>query len=213
MKHKIYGNFSKKNGFIYRTETYIQIGESKDIIGSCVLCNPGSAKLHDPIEQKKLEDYEENYDYPSRMRATEDDTMKQLIKIIKGSGLYEDGGRFLIHNLFTLRNSNMTEALIQMKDPNIDRNLLYKDYVDYINIQKEIPWTIIGWGCENNAALKGKKNEWLEYINENKVINIGYKHKNMPHYYHPLPRGHSKRKNYVEIMVDQLNNLLAEARG
>lgn len=211
MQHKVYGTFTKRNGFIYRTETFIKIGESDDIIGSCILCNPGSASLHDPLKQKKLENHKGNDDYVVDGEIMKEDaTIRQLIEILKGAGLYEGGGRFLIHNLFTLRNSRMPDALIQMQDPGIDSNLLYKDYDDYINLPKDIPWTIIGWGCDKNSTLKSKKKEWLQYMSEKGAVNVGYKHKDNPHYYHPLPPIHSKKEEYVDIMVNQLKSRLAK---
>lgn len=54
MTFKAYGTFIKKDGFIYHTDIYLQFGESENIIGACVLCNPGSSYFMDKNEEEKL---------------------------------------------------------------------------------------------------------------------------------------------------------------
>lgn len=208
MNIQVKGTFTKRKGFIYRTETFIQFGDCEEIIGSCILCNPGSARLDNKKEQKELEDYFDEDDYIVTGKIYEDDTIKQLIKILKRSEACKDGGRFLIHNIFTLRNGNMDKALKEFIDTNIDKDLLYKDYDDYIKLQKDIPWTLVGWGCKDNKALNSIKRQWLYNLGENKVTTLGYRHDKDPHYYHPLPRGKSKCLEYVDIASGQLIDLL-----
>lgn len=208
MDIQVKGTFTKRKGFIYRTETFIQFGDSKEIIGSCILCNPGSARLDNKKIQKELEDYFDEDDYIVHGKIYEDATIRQLIKILKTSEAYKDGGKFLIHNIFTLRNGNMDSALKEFIDPDIDENLLYKDYEDYLKIQEDIPWTLIGWGCKDNKVLNNIKREWKHNLNVNEVKTIGYKHKKNPHYYHPLPMIYDKRQEYIDIASAQLISLL-----
>lgn len=211
MDIQVKGTFTKRKGFIYRTETFIQFGDCEKIIGSCILCNPGSARLEDKEEQKKLEDYCRDNDYIIKGKIYEDATMKQLIEILKISKACKDGGKFLIHNIFTLRNGNMDKALKEFVDPSIDEELLYKDYNDYTALQDQIDWTLIGWGCKDNKVLNNIKREWINNISENEVSTIGLKHHKDPHYHHPLPMIYDKRKEYVNIASAQLIDLLKES--
>ncbi|WP_139903447.1 hypothetical protein [Clostridium thermarum] len=41
----MYGTFVKYGMGIYRPATYLQWGNSENIIGACVMCNPGIAAL------------------------------------------------------------------------------------------------------------------------------------------------------------------------
>ena len=65
MASRVFGKFIKKNGYIYRTDTYMQFGDSDDIIGGCVLCNPGSSTLKDS-ELWRNREYETDYEYNSQ---------------------------------------------------------------------------------------------------------------------------------------------------
>lgn len=208
MNYKIYGTFTNNKGFIYRTDTFIQFGESEQIIGSCVLCNPGSSELHNENDQKRLEEYDGEDNLVIHDEAKEDSTMKQLIKIIKGVKEIPEEGRFLIFNLFTLRNGNMDDALKQFKHHDIDRKLLYRDYEDYTNLKTNLPWVLIGWGCKNNSRLNKIKRQWLSDISESNLPNTGYEHKKSPHYYHPLPRIHSKKLEYMDYIISKLEKLV-----
>lgn len=208
MNHRIFGRFTKTKGFIYRTDTFIQFGDSEEIIGSFALCNPGSSRLDDSKEQKRLEEYNGHDDYIVEGELKSDPAMKQLIKIIEKSNALEKEGRFMIYNLFTLRNAKMSEALKQFIDPNIDKELLEKDYKDYRAMKNKLPWTLIGWGCKDDLKLNKMKIKWLDYIAENKLNKLGYKHKKSPHYYHPLPMVFKKRIEYIEYIVPKLDELI-----
>lgn len=126
MDFKVYGKFVKKGDFIYRTDTYMQFGESEDIIGACVLCNPGASSFKDKSEEEK----------------------------------------FMIFNTFTIRNSNMSEAKKLLKDSAVDKELLFIDYKRYKDKYSEIPYILVGWGCEDYKSLKNEKNKWLSFIKE-----------------------------------------------
>lgn len=205
---KICGKFTKRKDFIYRTDTYIQFGESDEIKGSFVLCNPGSSSLKDIEEQKKLKDYEGVEDYIITGELKEDPTMEQLIKILKGIGLDKKEGRFPIYNIFTLRNGNMDSAIKEIKGEDTDKELLDKDFHDFMESEMSIPWTVVGWGCKSDGNLNRIKKKWLEYLEENDVDFIGYKHDNNPHYYHPRPQIKKKKEEYLEIITEKLGSLL-----
>ena len=210
MNIQVKGTFTKRKGFIYRTETFIQFGNCEKIIGSCILCNPGSARLDDKKEQENMEDYFDEDDYIVTGKIYKDATMKKLIEILKRSEACKDGGKFLIHNIFTLRNGNMDKAIKEFIDPNIDENLLYKDYDDYIKLQKEIDWTLIGWGCKENKVLNNIKRQWMDNLHENKVKIIGCEHKIKPHYYHPRPQLKLKQEEYIDLASRQIVDLLGK---
>ncbi len=209
MEIKICGKFTKRKGYIYRTDTYIQIGKSKKLKGAFILCNPGSSSFEDSEKQKKLEAHEGEDDYYSDVgRLKADPTIEQLLKIIKGADLDKEGGKFPIYNIFTLRNGNMNSAIGNLDDINIDKELLQKDYYNFIDNKDRIPWNIVGWGCKDNKRLNGIKREWLDYLIANDVNFIGYEHKNRPHYYHPRPQIQEDREKYVKRLTKKLNNLL-----
>ena len=114
MESRAYAIFTKKKGEIYRTETYMQFGQSDAIIGACILCNPGSCKLKDKRLQAKLE-ASEVCEF-IKHEATRDDTMRQLEQIL--TQMYGEAlqGRFMIYNLFTLKNADMQQAANLLAD-------------------------------------------------------------------------------------------------
>lgn len=213
MEMKVYGIFTKRKGFIYRTKTYLQFGESDKIIGSCVLCNPGSSVPKDPIEKEELLNYTGDNDYVFKGELVPDTTMKQLCKILENVGwdklgINENGGRFLIHNIFTLRNGNMNHAIKEFENQDIDKELLFKDYKDYMELEESIPWTLKGWGCEDKVVIRNKKRKWLRLLNEKEALAIGYKHKDDPHYYHPAPHLKGQKEECLEVLTRKIKAIL-----
>lgn len=205
MEHKVFGTFVKSDGYIYRTDTYIQFGKFKKIIGACVLCNPGSASLSDSSAQESLEKF--NGYKVIQGEVKDDNTIRQLIKILKG--VYGEGleGQFLIFNLFTLRHPHMDTALKLLKNKNIDKELLNKDYFDYKEKESSIPWTLVGWGCKKNKDLDELKTRWQGYLKDNNLTHVGKEHKDPIHFYHPLPPIYDKQLEYVDLMISKLNDL------
>ena len=102
----------------------------------------------------------------------------------------------------------MKDALKQFKHCDINEKLLYKDYEDYTSPKSNLPWILIGQGCENNSTLNRIKRQWLSDIKENKLLNTGYEHKKDPHYYHPLPHLVSKRIEYLDHIIPKIDELL-----
>lgn len=206
MEAKVYGTFTKSNGLIYRTKTYIQFGQSEEIIGACVLCNPGSATLKNQIDKDNLERFE-GYKV-TQGEVKDDNTIRQLIKILRGKGGEKLKGRFLIFNLFTLVHPDMEYALTLLKDKAIDIHLLDEDYFNYKEKRSSIPWILVGWGCKKNGDLNKLKDKWLECLKKDGINLLGKKHKVSPHYYHPLPRIYVKQTEYVEEAISQINDLV-----
>ncbi len=139
-KVKAYGRFTKRGKYIYRTSTYLQWGESDEIIGACVLCNPGEAK---PKERDII-----NLENDQEQLLDLDRTMKEVIKILEA--IHENQtfeGRFHIYNLFTLRNSKMKEVLQEFNKME-HNDILYKDFEYFKANIHHIPWVLLAWGCE-----------------------------------------------------------------
>lgn len=208
MGFKVYGKFIKKDSFIYRTDTYMQFGESEDIIGACVLCNPGASSFKDKSEEEKLQRYAGEREYEGEGELKPDATMKQIGEILKNA--YDDKleGKFMIFNTFTIRNSNMSEAKKLLKDSAVDKELLFIDYNRYKDKYSEIPYILVGWGCEDYKNLKNEKNKWLSFIKEKNITYIGIQAKKPPHYYHPLPHIKEKQEEYKRNIYEQYIDLL-----
>lgn len=83
--------------------------------------------------------------------------MKQIGEILKNA--YDDKleRKFMIFNTFTIRNSNMSEAKKLLKDSAVDKELLFIDYKRYKDKYSEIPYILVGWGCEDYKSLKNEK--------------------------------------------------------
>ncbi|MEJ6949380.1 hypothetical protein [Natronospora cellulosivora (SeqCode)] len=206
MEAKVYGTFIKKDGYIYRTDTYMQFGESDDIIGACVLCNPGSSTLKGKKLQRKLEQ-ETDYKFLHR-EVTKDKAMEQLEKILQESYSGRLLGKFIIYNILTLRNPNMDKTLQISNNETLDYELLHKDFEDCKVNSENIPWLLIGWGCKDNKKLDKLKEYWLKFIKEESFQHLGLKGKNEPHYYHPLPRIYIKQIEYRESIIKQHEELM-----
>lgn len=57
---KAYGTFTKIGEHVYRTDTYLQFGDSYELIGAPALCNPGSARVLNESIEEKLINYNED---------------------------------------------------------------------------------------------------------------------------------------------------------
>lgn len=211
MEAKVYGTFIKKDSHIYRTDTYMQFGESDDIIGACVLCNPGSSTLKDKNLQRKLEQ-ETDYIFLHR-EVTKDNAMGQLEKILQESYSHKLLGKFIIYNILSLRNPNMNKTIQILNNETLDHELLYKDFEDCKVNAKNIPWLLIGWGCKENIKLNSLKRSWLKYINEEAFQQLGIKGRREPHYYHPLPRIYKKQIEYRRSIMKQHKRLMQKNKN
>ncbi len=197
-----YGTFTKIGDYIYRTDTYLQFGDSENLIGACVLCNPGSAELGDKNEMKKLIEYNDSESYEISGELKVDPAMRQLIEILEGAYGKKLDGIFRIYNLFTLRNSDMKSAINCIKDNVVDPTMVFKDYDDFANESLDETLVLTAWGVSDLKLLRDKKYSWLKLINKKNSKEIG-KLKEGPHYYHPTPHSHDDKKAFVRYIIDQ----------
>ena len=209
---KAYGKFVKKDGFIYRTNTYLQFGESDRVIGACILCNPGSSSLLDKKKEEELLNYQGESQYEVKGELKLDPTMSQLKDIFLKTYDNELEGRLKIFNVFTIRNAKMSEAKKLLVNEWVDNDLLFQDFNKYKDqyTNKSFLHTLIGWGCDDFSALKREKKRWLAFINDNNVTQVGIDHANSPHYYHPLPQLVEKRIDYKNEICKQYISILKE---
>ena len=135
----------------------MQFGQSDAIIGACILCNPGSSSLKAKVFEVKLE-ANEACEF-IKHEVTRDDTMQQLEQIL--TQMYGEAlqGRFMIYNLFTLRNADMQQAANLLADGRNTQELIIKDFNDFKAHVQAIPWLLIGWGCESNKKLNNIKKQ------------------------------------------------------
>lgn len=204
---KAYGTFIKRDGHIYRTNTYMEFGHSKKIIGACVLCNPGSS-LPLNFEQKEL--LIKGVECTMDAEVVVDDTMEQLITILTNIYGEELEGRFHIFNLFTLRDGDMKSAAKTLNSLYSNEEILRKDLADFTSRASLFPWVLLGWGCKQGSILNELKANWNREIEHHNKITIGIKGKEELDYWHPLPRIFANRMEYVKGIVDQYKKI---ARG
>ncbi len=206
---KAYGTFTKIGDYIYRTDTYLQFGDSEELLGACVLCNPGSAKAHDDsIENKIL-----SFNGPGNLelkdvKLKEDATMRQLNDILVGIHKEKLEGRFKIFNLFTLKEPKMKIAINLIKNKKLEEEeMLYKDFKDFQKLQLDHNKIILSaWGVDDSMILRDLKCNWNNLINNIQAKKLG-KFKEKSHYYHPLPQLQDDKIAYVNYIIDQYFNL------
>ena len=204
MSVKAYGTFIKKDGHIYRTNTYIEFGQSSHILGGCILCNPGSSL---PVLKEEKQLLEKNNNCDMDTEVVVDATMKQLATILTKIYGEELEGRFYIFNLFTLRDGNMDSAVNKLRILYPEETLLVKDLDDFISMASSLPWVLKGWGCNKSSQLKVLKALWNVEIKKHNNITIGIKGKDLLHYWHPLPQIYNDKIYYVEEIVNQYKTI------
>ncbi len=199
------GWFIRKGNNIFRTQAYLQWGNSTTTLGTVLMLNPGNAKLHsyELIENEYTEGI-----------IDLDPTMKRLIELIQQ--MYQDKaleGRVYIYNLFTLRNPKSKEALAEFNYIyQIDKELLCgfpKEREEFIKEIKQTPWFLIGWGCgEDTERLREEKEKWLQLIKEANVPILGKKGISKYAWYHPRPQLVADQIMYREYIIKQYQQLI-----
>lgn len=202
---KALGTFIKKENNIFRTEAYIQWGNSDSILGSVLMLNPGSAKL----QFKNCLNNSTTHD-----EIIIDPTMTSLIKLVEE--LYEkvEGleGRLYIYNLFPLQNPSSKDAvknfeLLWKENEELVKSLPKKREI-LLDKFKKSPWILIGWGCgKSSDNLSFVKNEWLSLIKESGTPIIGKMGKDELSFYHPRPHIQSKQIEYRNEIKAQYNKI------
>lgn len=201
---KAYGTFTKIGDYIYRTDTYLQFGETKDLIGACVLCNPGSAKaFEDSIEKRLLSFQGPGNLVINDVRLKEDATMNQIKNILEGIFSVDVKGTFRIYNLFTLKEPKMNIAIKLKKSNELNEEMLYKDFEDFNKLQLDDEKILLrAWGVDDAKILRDLKRDWDRLISNTKAKKLG-KFKEESQYYHPLPRLQDHKIAFVEYIIDQ----------
>lgn len=193
---KAYGAFIKKGIHIYRTEAYIQFGESKNIISTFVMLNPGKAKFVTNTLSENMEVVGE---------VSLDRTMQAIVELVKklhGTNEVESiQGQIKIYNLFPLQNAKANDAIDEFEElwfeqePLVTR--LPKDRADLLRELKSSPWVLLGWGCGRSPkALNLIKEQWIDLIAKGLLT-----------YYHPRPHLHSQELDYRNELYEQYKML------
>lgn len=120
---KIYAQYFEDSKLYYRKNTILQFGNSWNLIGSIILINPGSAApITNEINDTDLEYLKRHNDklISSHWSMFKPDaTIIQIEKIFNGCYVRKQrelNGVIQLFNLFNLKNPNLKQALIQVKD-------------------------------------------------------------------------------------------------
>lgn len=183
---------------IYRTNTYIQFGSSRQSLGAVVMLNPGSSSLQKEA-QKKLMMNGSHTDETSL-----DNTMKQLVQFMKSTHPQLQG-RLHLYNLFYVRNTANIEAIELFeilkttgKYPTITLPSLLE--------MSQHPWILMGWGIEKRRRWKffeEEKREWRQLIEDSGIPHFGILSDNNE-FYHPCPNGPAKAERLRQL-IDAFN--------
>lgn len=202
---KALGTFIKKGENIFRTEAYIQWGNSNSILGSVLMLNPGSAKLQFPSLTSNS---------PISGEIIIDPTMEALIKLVEELHEKAEGfeGRLYIYNLFPLQNPRSSDAVKNFEVLWGENEQLVKSFPKKRDILldrfKKSPWILIGWGCgKGSDNLNFVRNEWLSLIKESCTPIVGKMGKDKLDFYHPKPHLQSQQIEYREDIKAQYNEI------
>ncbi|MFS0920106.1 hypothetical protein [Brevibacillus sp. 179-C 1.1 NHS] len=188
---KAFATFRKQRGVVYRTSTYIQWGSdcsAQPSLGSCLLLNPGAAKL-------SRERPAPNHTVMGQ--TTLDPTMQQLIRLTES--IYEGRaltGRLHIYNLFSVQNTSSVDAIPRLEQLIEEgETTLASQLVSIQELQKH-PWLLLGWGCLQRRSWRhfsSLKEMWNRQILAAGIPTFGKRCSNGMDYYHPCPRLHSMK--------------------
>lgn len=152
---KVYAEYIEEDGFLYRRNTFLQFGNSWELIGSAVLANPGSAKPISPASDEILTLVSRFYEKWRKEEKAQpehwnefspDSTMRFVEKIFNGWYIgksVELNGVIQLFNTFNIKNQNLQEAVTQI---GVNSGLLfsynvYKYFNDkptYFGFSKEV---------------------------------------------------------------------------
>jgi len=227
MLPKAFGEFSRKDDHIYRTEARLVWGGSGRNLGLVIMLNPGSSKLLNNNIWKNLVDKKIDQ---ADGELLLDDTMKALAIILEKVYPCLDG-ILHIRNLFNIRNSDSADALALYGQHSkgtikLDATLLHSDFKDllvagngYKNFTSiDNPWIWLGWTVEDKKFLNLRKREiWDICQNLSKQVHYfaiyskSKKYKNtIPriHAYHPCPQKLTDKIQYKDDMIAQMKEHL-----
>ncbi|WP_233549514.1 DUF1643 domain-containing protein [Lysinibacillus yapensis] len=191
---KAIATFQLIGGEVYRTNTYLQFGASRESLGAVVMLNPGSSDLQGEARKKLIMNGSHTDE------TTLDNTMKQLVQFMNSTHSRLEG-RLHIYNLFYVRNSANLESieLFELlkatgKYPTITLPSLLE--------MSQHPWILIGWGIEKRRRWKfyeEEKREWLQLIEDSGIPHFGIQAENNE-FYHPCPNGPAKTERLYQLI-------------
>lgn len=201
MMPTVYATFNKRDGIVFREETYIQWGNSAESIGTTLLLNPGSAALSS--EDERI--LRRTGTVTGKIHRI-DPTMTQLIRLIEK--IYEGrelNGRFYINNLFKLQNARSNDSIAEFEKHVSDLKYTVEEGIASEDELGKHPWILLGWGINSNNSrvhLKRAKKEWLQAIERSGVPTFGKKHPRNVDYYHPCPRLETDKLSLIDELVE-----------
>lgn len=200
----VYGTFVKYGTEIYRSATYLQWGNSTDLIGACILCNPGIAVIearglyiHGPINEGR--------EFTGVIKA--DEAIKQIINFVEN--LYQGRkleGIVYIYNLFSLLDAPANVFQSKDIDKKINVGALFKGYRDFELFSDKFPWVLIAWGTDNRFQVYTQKERWLNYIKSNNIPYFGIRAVEYPGYVHPVLLSQGRKDKYIQELLTQFRS-------
>lgn len=210
----VYAEFHREGDHEYRRMTFLQFGESWDLIGSAVLKNPGSARPEGMVTTEELAQIKtflstEELSLDNWQRFRPDTTMRFLEKIYNGAYLGTErklNGVIQLFNLTYLKEPNL--ELAHLKSNGNDSRLLFPKVDELVVLFKDKP-VYIGWfdtwqkiqGAEPIAkgifdAVKNKSGKYLKHdFKENR-------------FYHPIYINRSSKKPQIFSSLQEFQELL-----
>ncbi len=207
MMPRAFGKFLYVNGFIFRTEAYLQWGNIDKFLGLIIMLNPGKSQLKDNVQWNKLEQGLVNC-VTGELKL--DDTMETVADILIKSSHPDLQGKLVISNLFNLRNSKSNDAIDTYQ--NIFADKIYKNALYSTFAFDKYPWVWLAWGVDPNKELRSLKQEVFKMIPLNMhrfyIPSRQKEHERIKDIlvYHPLPRIHRQRIEYANTMIKQMKN-------
>jgi hypothetical protein len=193
-----FGEFYNLNSHVFRTDAYLQWGQSEEPLGLLVMLNPGSSRLADSnswllLGQGKIKH--------AQGELVLDDTMKAVASILSESHPSLTG-RLHIRNLFNLRCSSAAEAVKKYRELRIDpvySSVLHSDFNDVARF----PWVWFAWGVQSDSVLNIRKQEVYDVIKAQNVDKFLIpKKRKLIHVKHPAPRIKEHAREYRMKMTE-----------
>lgn len=184
----------RRGKYCYKFETDIFLGESEDVLGAVLLYEP------DNIEEEFTSTIEKSYDFQMN------DTIKQIVEFIhKGYG-EEVEGIVKIFYLIPFKTLDVNYDIDSHEKENYGRKLLYRDFEKYKGMHNEIPFLLIGWGCDPNERVNDLKTRWLDYLDEYNINYFGVKGGDSKfEYLKPVQKIKSKKDLYMKTVIKEFN--------
>lgn len=200
---KVFAKYFDENGVGYRTNTILQFGTSKQIIGAAFLINPGSAKPISPANEELAETLAEisKTDSQNWFEFTSDSTMNWLSNIFNGKYIgktKELEGIILLFNLFNLRDANCYQA-VKSATKSTSSNLFTTDHD--LTMIKDIHQVYLGWGGEGFGEFRNQAKYIFDSLSENQKYYLD-KEYNKNKFCHPrgVQLWHKRSKYYKDLL-------------